>query len=59
MKMIEGFDAHCDAMGIIPSKEVICGKCNKRMKEIAPKKYRCPKCGTLFEDVIGEKQNAR
>ena len=48
--MIDGFDTHKDAMGLVPSEEFLCGKCRKAMAEIAPNKYRCPKCGAEFEN---------
>ena len=50
MRMIDGVDAHCDAMGMVPCGEVMCGECKARMKETSPKRYRCPRCGAEFED---------
>ena len=50
MKMIEGFDMHKDEMGLISREEFICGECNAKMIEKSPKFYKCPKCGTEFND---------
>jgi len=54
--MIDGLDPHKDAIGIISHEEFVCGECQKQMVEVAPNKYRCPKCGAVFEDMKGGKE---
>ncbi len=50
-KMIDGVDVQLDQMGIVLQKKILCGECNKRMVDVAPGKFRCPKCRAVFEEI--------
>lgn len=41
-------DVDLDEMEVNLDKIFLCSKCNTRMIMVAPKRYRCPKCGQEF-----------
>ncbi len=41
-------DVDLDEMEVNLDKIFLCEKCNGRMVMVAPKRWRCPKCGQEF-----------
>jgi len=43
-----GVDVDLDEMEVHLEPIFLCSKCNTRMGLVAPKRWRCPKCGEEF-----------
>lgn len=54
---LEGFDDAKDPIGLFASKELVCGKCNAAMINLGMNKFKCSKCGIVFDELYPKPQD--
>jgi hypothetical protein len=48
--MIEGIDAELDQIGVVLTKDIVCGECLDKMIPLSNGRYKCIACGIVFDN---------
>ena len=48
--MVVGVDDQLDSIGVVLEEEFYCGICSKKMARVSNKKFKCPECGSVYEE---------
>ena len=48
--MVNGVDDSLDEVGVMLKEEIYCGGCNARMAEVSKNRFKCSKCGEVYEE---------